>query len=56
MTAAWFSSIAAVVMCAGGIGGLIWRAGRRDGKIDEILDRHDKKLDDHENRLRRVRL
>lgn len=35
--AAWAGSIAAMVIAAGGTGGLLLHVGRREGKIDQIL-------------------
>jgi hypothetical protein len=56
MGAAWAGSIAAMIMCAGAVAGLVWRTGRRDGKVDQILENHEKTLTDHEQRLRAWRL
>jgi hypothetical protein len=56
VSAAWAGSVAAMVMCAGAVGGLLWRAGRRDGKVDQILEQLTKTAEDHEQRLRSARL
>ena len=56
MNAAWAGVLATVALVAGGGLGAIWRGGRRDGKIDAILEHLTKMAEDHETRLRNVEL
>lgn len=50
--AAWAGSIVAMLTCAGMCAGVFWRLGRREGKVDEILDELKAARQDHEQRLR----
>ena len=54
MNASWVSAIAAIAVMIGTALGLIWRAGRRDGKVDEILRELADLVKDHEARLRTI--
>jgi hypothetical protein len=54
VTASWAQLIVAAVMCAGAVGGLLYRDGKRDGKIDAILEELRRIAVDHETRLRQV--
>jgi hypothetical protein len=56
VTAAWAGSIAAMIMSVGAIGGLLWRAGRRDGKVDAAIEQLTSIAKDHEERLRAWRI
>jgi len=50
--AAWAGSIAAVIMCAGSLGVLLVRIGRREGKVDQILEQLAEWQQDHEDEHR----
>ena len=52
MTAPWAGSIIATIMCAGSIATMVWRAGRRDGKVDQILEQLTAVAQDREQRIR----
>lgn len=52
MSAAWAGSIVAMVMCAITVGGLLYKSGRREGKVDELLEQLTDIAKDHEKRLR----
>lgn len=52
MSAAWAAVMVAIAIWAGGTAGWIWRAGRREGKIDVILQQLTQMAADHENRIR----
>lgn len=45
-------TISAVLICLITMGGLIWRMGQRDGKIDQLLEQLVKGFNDHEQRIR----
>lgn len=52
--AAWVGSIAAVLMSFLAMGTVLWRAGQRDGKLDQLLEQLVNTSNDHEARLRLV--
>jgi hypothetical protein len=52
MSAAWAAVAISMCMLGAAIIGFIWRAGRRDGKLDTILEHVAELLDDHEDRIR----
>jgi hypothetical protein len=52
VSAAWAGSVIAMVTCVLAIAGLVYKAGRREGKLDEVLERLTDIADDHEDRLR----
>jgi hypothetical protein len=54
MSAAWISACVATAMAFGVIAGALWRGGRRDGKIDAVLEELTRIASDHETRLRVV--
>jgi hypothetical protein len=56
MTAAWAATWAAIGTIAGTSGGWLWRAGRREGKIDQILGQLTALAADHETRIRHLEL
>lgn len=51
---AWLVALVPAAALAGATGGAIWRGGRRDGKIDAVLEQLTKIVEDHETRLRLV--
>lgn len=51
-SAAWLSALAAAVVCLIALAGIVWRDGRRDGKLDAILNQLTQLGQDHETRLR----
>lgn len=53
-SATWLSAAATVFMALGVLVGMIWRSGKRDGKIDAVLERLTALTDDHEYRLRQL--
>lgn len=52
MSAAWASVLVAFAVAIGVLAGRIWAAGRREGKVDQLLDDVVQLLGDHEDRLR----
>ena len=52
MTSAWAGVLVAALMLTAGLVGWVFRAGRRDGKLDAILERLTDVTEDHEGRLR----
>jgi hypothetical protein len=54
MTAGWAGALVAIAVMAGTFAGILWRGGRRDGKIDAVLEELAKISVDHETRLRAV--
>jgi hypothetical protein len=54
VNAAWAGVLVTVALVAGGGIGAIWRAGRRDGKVDAVLEQLTDIAQDHETRLRIV--
>lgn len=54
MNAAWISALVATTMALGVLAGALWRGGRRDGKIDAVLQQLTKLVEDHEARIRAV--
>jgi hypothetical protein len=56
MSAAWGSVLVAVIATAIMAGGLIWRDGRRDGKIDAVLERLTDLTEDLDDRVRILEL
>jgi hypothetical protein len=54
VSAAWAGVIAAFGMLAGVVAGGLWRGGRRDGKVDAVLEHLTAMAADHETRLRLV--
>lgn len=54
MSSAWAAVMAAALMAALMFAGLIWRDGRRDGKIDTLLEELTRIGRDHEDRLRAI--
>lgn len=53
---AWLAALVPTAALAGAAVGSIWRGGRRDGKIDTVLEQLTKMAQDHETRLRNVEL
>ena len=53
---AWLAALVPAAALAGAACGAIWRGGRRDGKIDAVLEQLTKIAQDHETRLRLVEL
>ena len=51
---AWVAAVAALAALIGTCGGVLWSGGRRDGKIDAILEQLASITQDHETRLRAV--
>jgi hypothetical protein len=54
VTAAWALTAATAIMAGAGFIAAIRRGGRRDGKIDIILERLAELAADHENRIREL--
>lgn len=54
MNAAWASVIAGFAAVAGTGAGVLWRGGRRDGRVDAVLERLTDIAEDHEERIRIV--
>jgi hypothetical protein len=54
MTAAWLSAAVTALMALGAALGVIWRSGKRDGKLDALLEQLTRITDDHEWRLRQL--
>jgi len=54
MSAGWISALVAIAMMLGTFAAILWRGGRRDGKIDAVLEELTKIAGDHETRLRAV--
>jgi hypothetical protein len=52
MTAAWALAFAALTTLLGGCIGSLWRGGRREGKVDAVLEQLTRITADHENRIR----
>ena len=52
MTSGWAGALIALAALVGGLGGALWRGGRRDGKIDAVLEQLGRIVEDHEARLR----
>ena len=52
MTSGWAAVLVAAAMMAGTITAVIWRGGRRDGRVDAVLERLTDLAEDHEERLR----
>jgi len=50
--AAWTAVAGTLATC----GGVLWRSGRRDGKIDQVLEQLTELTKDHEARLRAGKL
>jgi len=56
MTAQWLATTIGASMAAAAAAAAIWRGGRRDGKIDAVLERLTSITEDHEDRLRVIEL
>jgi hypothetical protein len=54
MSAAWAAVLVAVVAACGSAATYIWRGGRREGRLDAILERLSGIAEDHESRIRAV--
>ena len=54
MSSAWAAVAVAGLMMMLAVAGLVWRDGRRDGRLDAILERLTEITADHESRLRVV--
>lgn len=54
MSSGWAAAAVAIVMMGLTFAGFIWRTGRRDGRIDAVLERLTYLAEDHESRLRAV--
>lgn len=52
MTASWAAVAVAGLMMGGGLLTALWRGGRRDGKLDQLLEELTALGKDHEVRLR----
>ncbi len=55
MSAAWATVLGALVALAGllgVVGGRLWRGGRREGKVDQVLEDLTQLVGDHEDRIR----
>ena len=52
MSSAWAGVLVAALMMAAALAGWVFRAGRRDGKLDAILERLTDVSEDHEGRIR----
>lgn len=52
MSSGWAAAAVAIVMMGLTFAGFIWRTGRRDGRIDAVLERLTDLTEDHEVRLR----
>lgn len=52
MTAEWASVMVAAIVAVTLMAGWMLREGRREGKLDAILERLTQMAEDHENRLR----
>lgn len=50
----WAAAAVSFAALAGTFAGSLWRGGRRDGKIDAVLDQLTRIVEDHEVRLRAV--
>lgn len=51
-SAPWAEVLIALAGLLGVLAGRLWAAGRREGKIDTVLEHVVDILDDHENRIR----
>jgi hypothetical protein len=51
---AWLAALIPAAALLGGISGTVWRGGRRDGKIDAVLEQLTDIAKDHEARLRAI--
>lgn len=54
MNSAWAAVLVALFMMLLAIAGLVWRDGRRDGRLDAILEQLTKITGDHEDRIRAI--
>jgi hypothetical protein len=54
MTAAWAGVLIAALIAGGGFVSWAWRAARREGKIDALLERLVGVGEDHEDRIRHL--
>ena len=52
MSSGWAAVLVALVMMAGTGATVIWRDGRRDGRVDAVLERLTDLAEDHEGRIR----
>ena len=52
MTGEWVLVALAATTAGGGALGYVWRGGRREGKIDAVLERLTGITEDHEDRIR----
>ena len=52
MTSGWAAVLVALVMMTGTVAAVIWRGGRRDGRVDAVLERLTDLAEDHEGRIR----
>lgn len=50
--AAWSAVLLSALLLAATLIGIVWRGGRRDGKLDAILDELRRIGADHEERIR----
>jgi hypothetical protein len=54
VSAGWAAAAIATLMMLGTCAAVLWRGGRRDGRIDAVLERLADIAGDHETRLRAV--
>ena len=52
MTSGWAAVLVAAAMMGGTVIAVIWRGGRRDGRVDAVLERLTDLAEDHETRIR----
>ena len=56
MSSGWAQFLVALVMMIGTAAVVIWRDGRRNGRVDAILERLALLGEDHEDRIRSLEL
>jgi hypothetical protein len=54
VSSGWAAAIIATCMMLGSFAAILWRGGKRDGRIDAVLEQLTRIAGDHETRLRNV--